>query len=85
MLANGDYIPVIAPVAADGLTTTSMPTLSRVSWQVLQAEKLMLLTNVTGLWMVTALPDSAQRVDELITDKVITAVCSRSCDAPWTP
>ena len=35
MLANSDYIPVIAPVAGAlmALPTTSMPTLSRVSWQ----------------------------------------------------
>ena len=78
MLANSDYIPVIAPVAgsADGLTyNINADLVAGKLAEVLQAEKLMLLTNVTGLLdgdgkTLTGL--TTQRVDELITDKVIT-------------
>ena len=78
MLANSDYIPVIAPVAgsADGLTyNINADLVAGKLAEVLQAEKLMLLTNVTGLFdgdgkTLTGL--TTQRVDELITDKVIT-------------
>ena len=78
MLGNSDYIPVIAPVAggADGLTYNINADLvaGRLA-EVLQAEKLMLLTNVTGLLdgdgtTLTGL--TTQRVDELIADEVIT-------------
>jgi acetylglutamate kinase len=52
MLDKGDFIPVIAPIGVgeDGPPTTSTPT-----WwpgkmaEVLNAEKLMLLTNTTGV------------------------------------
>jgi acetylglutamate kinase len=78
MLANSDYIPVIAPVAggADRLTyNINADLVAGKLAEVLQAEKLMLLTNVTGLLggdgkTLTGL--STQRVDELIADKVIT-------------
>lgn len=78
MLANSDYIPVIAPVAgsADGLTyNINADLVAGKLAEVLQAEKLMLLTNVTGLLdgdgkTLTGL--TTQRVDELITEKVIT-------------
>ena len=78
MLANSDYIPVIAPVAggADGLTyNINADLVAGKLAEVLQAEKLMLLTNVTGLLdgdgkTLTGL--TTQRVDELIADKVIT-------------
>ena len=78
MLANSDYIPVIAPVAgsADGLTyNINADLVAGKLAEVLQAEKLMLLTNVTGLLdgdgkTLTGL--TTQHVDELITDKVIT-------------
>jgi acetylglutamate kinase len=78
MLANSDYIPVIAPVAggADRLTyNINADLVAGKLAEVLQAEKLMLLTNVTGLLdgdgtTLTGL--TTQRVDELITDEVIT-------------
>jgi acetylglutamate kinase len=78
MLANSDYIPVIAPVAgsADGLTyNINADLVAGKLAEVLQAEKLMLLTNVTGLLdsagkTLTGL--TTQRVDELIADEVIT-------------
>ena len=78
MLANSDYIPVIAPVAggADGLTyNINADLVAGKLAEVLQAEKLMLLTNVTGLLdgdgkTLTGL--ATQRVDELIADRVIT-------------
>ena len=78
MLANSDYIPVIAPVAggADGLTyNINADLVAGKLAEVLQAEKLMLLTNVTGLLdgdgkTLTGL--TTQRVDELIADNVIT-------------
>jgi acetylglutamate kinase len=78
MLANSDYIPVIAPVAggADRLTyNINADLVAGKLAEVLQAEKLMLLTNVSGLLdgdgtTLTGL--TTQRVDELITDEVIT-------------
>ena len=78
MLANSDYIPVIAPVAggADGLTyNINADLVAGKLAEVLQAEKLMLLTNVTGLLdgdgkTLTGL--TTQRVDQLIADEVIT-------------
>ena len=78
MLANSDYIPVIAPVAGgtDGLTyNINADLVAGKLAEVLQAEKLMLLTNVTGLLdgdgtTLTGL--TTQRVDELIADEVIT-------------
>jgi len=78
MLANSDYIPVIAPVAgsADGLTyNINADLVAGKLAEVLQAEKLMLLTNVTGLLdsagkTLTGL--TTQRVDELIANEVIT-------------
>ncbi len=78
MLANSDYIPVIAPVAggADRLTyNINADLVAGKLAEVLQAEKLMLLTNVTGLLdgdgtTLTGL--TTQRVDELIADEVIT-------------
>ena len=78
MLGNSDYIPVIAPVAggADGLTyNINADLVAGKLAEVLQAEKLMLLTNVTGLLdgdgtTLTGL--TTARVDELIADEVIT-------------
>jgi acetylglutamate kinase len=78
MLANSHYIPVIAPVAgsADGNTyNINADLVAGKLAEVLRAEKLMLLTNVTGLLdgegnTLTGL--TTQRVDELIADKVIT-------------
>ena len=78
MLANSDYIPVIAPVAGgtDGLTyNINADLVAGKLAEVLQAEKLMLLTNVTGLLdgdgtTLTGL--TTQHVDELIADEVIT-------------
>ena len=78
MLANSDYIPVIAPVAggADGLTyNINADLVAGKLAEVLQAEKLMLLTNVTGLLdgdgkTLTGL--TTQRVDQLIANEVIT-------------
>lgn len=78
MLANSYYIPVIAPVAgsADGNTyNINADLVAGKLAEVLRAEKLMLLTNVTGLLdgegnTLTGL--TTQRVDELIADKVIT-------------
>ena len=78
MLANSDYIPVIAPVAGsvDGRTyNINADLVAGKLAEVLKAEKLMLLTNVTGLMdgegkTLTGL--STQRVDELIDQSVIT-------------
>ena len=78
MLANSDYIPVIAPVAGsvDGRTyNINADLVAGKLAEVLKAEKLMLLTNVTGLMdgegkTLTGL--STQRVDELIEQSVIT-------------
>ena len=78
MLANSDYIPVIAPVAGSADRHTYNINADLVAGklaEVLQAEKLMLLTNVTGLLdgegeTLTGL--TTQRVDELIANKIIT-------------
>ena len=78
MLANSDYIPVIAPVAGsvDGRTyNVNADLVAGKLAEVLKAEKLMLLTNVTGLMdaegkTLTGL--STRRVDELIEQSVIT-------------
>ena len=78
MLANSDYIPVIALVAGsvDGRTyNINADLVAGKLAEVLKAEKLMLLTNVTGLMdgegkTLTGL--STQRVDELIEQSVIT-------------
>ena len=78
MLANSDYIPVIAPVAGSADVHTYNINADLVAGklaEVLQAEKLMLLTNVTGLLdgegeTLTGL--TTQRVDELIANKIIT-------------
>ena len=78
MLANSDYIPVIAPVAGsvDGRTyNINADLVAGKPAEVLKAEKLMLLTNVTGLMdaegkTLTGL--STRRVDELIEQSVIT-------------
>ena len=78
MLADSDYIPVIAPVAGsvDGRTyNINADLVAGKLAEVLKAEKLMLLTNVTGLMdaegkTLTGL--STRRVDELIEQSVIT-------------
>ena len=78
MLANSDYIPIIAPVAGsvDGRTyNINADLVAGKLAEVLKAEKLMLLTNVTGLMdaegkTLTGL--STRRVDELIEQSVIT-------------
>jgi acetylglutamate kinase len=78
MLADSDYVPVIAPVAgsADGYTyNINADLVAGKLAEVLKAEKLMLLTNVTGLMdaehkTLTGL--STSRVDELIEQGVIT-------------
>ena len=78
MLANSDYIPVIAPVAGsvDGRTyNINADLVAGKLAEVLKAEKLMLLTNVTGLMDAEGktLPGlSTRRVDELIEQSVIT-------------
>lgn len=77
MLTRGDVIPVIAPIGVgdDGLAynINADSVAGRVA-EALQAEKLILLTNVAGLQnsagqVLTGL--SAQRVDELIADGTI--------------
>ena len=78
MLANRAYIQVIAPVAGSGDGRTYNINADLVAGklaEVLKAEKLMLLTNVTGLMdaegkTLTGL--STRRVDELIEQSVIT-------------
>ncbi|MBT5557484.1 acetylglutamate kinase [Luminiphilus sp.] len=78
MLGESDYIPVIAPVAGsvDGNTyNINADLVAGKLAEVLSAEKLILLTNVTGLLdadgqTLTGL--STQRVDELIDQAVIT-------------
>ena len=78
MLANSDYIPVIAPVAGsiDGRTyNINADLVAGKLAEVLKAEKLMLLTNVTGLMdgeVKTLTGLSTRRVDELIEQSVIT-------------
>lgn len=77
VLVNSDFIPVIAPigVSPDGISYNINADLvaGKVA-EVLQAEKLMLLTNVSGLQdksgkVLTGL--STQLVDELIADGTI--------------
>lgn len=77
LLVNSDFIPVIAPIGVgeDGATYNINADLvaGKVA-EVLQAEKLMLLTNVAGLQdkggeVLTGL--TTQRVDELIADGTI--------------
>ena len=77
LLVNSDFIPVIAPigVGSDGMSYNINADLvaGKVA-EVLQAEKLMLLTNVAGLKdksgeVLTGL--STHRVDELIGDGTI--------------
>ncbi|MDG2461299.1 MAG: acetylglutamate kinase [Luminiphilus sp.] len=77
MLSDSDYIPVIAPVAGseDGQTyNINADIVAGKLSEVLQAEKLMLLTNVTGLLdadgtTLTGL--SSKQVEELIKSGVI--------------
>lgn len=77
MLSDSDYIPVIAPVAgsADGQTyNINADIVAGKLSEVLQAEKLMLLTNVTGLLdaqgnTLTGL--SSTQVEDLIDSGVI--------------
>ena len=77
MLIGSDYIPVIAPVAGstDGKTyNINADLVAGKLAEVLQAEKLMLLTNVAGLLdaegnIVTGL--NTRQVEELIAQGVI--------------
>ncbi len=78
MLSHSDYIPVIAPVAggSDGQTyNINADLVAGKIAEVLQAEKLMLLTNVTGICdangeTLTGL--TTKLVDQLIEENVIT-------------
>lgn len=77
LLVQGDFIPVIAPigVGAEGSSyNINADLVAGKIAEVMQAEKLMLLTNVSGLQdksgsTLTGL--STQRVDELIADGTI--------------
>ena len=77
MLVHGNFIPVIAPigVGADGLSyNINADLVAGKIAEVLQAEKLILLTNIEGLQdkqgnLLTGL--STHRVDELIADGTI--------------
>lgn len=77
MLINGDFIPVIAPIGVgeDGASyNINADLVAGKMAEVLQAEKLMLLTNVAGLMdkeknVLTGL--STQQVDGLIADGTI--------------
>jgi acetylglutamate kinase len=77
LLMGSDFIPVIAPIGVDEDGTTLNINADLVAGklaQVMQAEKLMLLTNVAGLMdgdgrVLTGL--SASRVDELIADGTV--------------
>ncbi len=77
MLVQGDFIPVIAPigVAKDGSSyNINADLVAGKMAEVLQAEKLVLLTNIQGLLdkegrLLTGL--NTQRVDELILDGTI--------------
>jgi acetylglutamate kinase len=77
MLVHSNFIPVIAPigVGADGLSyNINADLVAGKIAEVLQAEKLILLTNIAGLLdregnLLTGL--STQRVDELIADGTI--------------
>lgn len=77
MLVNSNFIPVIAPVGVDAKGTSYNINADLVAGKLaatLKAEKLILLTNITGLLdkqdnLLTGL--TANRVDELITDGTI--------------
>ncbi len=77
LLVQGDFIPVIAPigVGSDGSSyNINADLVAGKIAEVMQAQKLMLLTNVSGLQdksgeVLTGL--STQRVDELIADGTI--------------
>ncbi len=77
VILDSDFIPVIAPVGADEEGNTYNINADLVAGkiaQVMQAEKLMLLTNVAGLMdaegvVLTGL--STARVDELIADGTV--------------
>lgn len=77
VILDSDFIPVIAPIGADddgkSYNINADLVAGKIS-QVMQAEKLMLLTNVAGLMdadgtVLTGL--SAPRVDELIADGTV--------------
>ena len=77
LLVNSDFIPVIAPIgvdeAGDSYNINADLVAGKVA-EVLQAEKLLLLTNVAGLQdkdgqVLTGL--TTERVDELIADGTI--------------
>ena len=77
VILRSDFIPVIAPIGADDEGNTYNINADLVAGklaQVMQAEKLMLLTNVAGLMdaqgrVLTGL--STRRVDELIDDGTV--------------
>ncbi len=77
VIIDSDFIPVIAPIGVDALGNTYNINADLVAGkiaQVMQAEKLMLLTNVAGLLdregrILTGL--STRQVDELIADGTI--------------
>ncbi len=77
MLIDSDFIPVIAPIGVDEQGRSYNINADLVAGkvaEVLQAEKLLLLTNISGLLdkegnLLTRL--SAQKVDELIADGTI--------------
>jgi len=77
VILESDFIPVIAPIGVDEQGNTYNINADLVAGKiatVMQAEKLMLLTNVSGLLdgngeVLTGL--SARRVDELIADRTI--------------
>ncbi|MDP5052748.1 MAG: acetylglutamate kinase [Congregibacter sp.] len=77
VILNSNFIPVIAPIGADDEGNTYNINADLVAGkiaQVMQAEKLMLLTNVAGLMdasgtVLTGL--STARVDELIADGTV--------------
>ncbi len=77
MLVHGDFIPVVAPigVGSDGQSyNINADLVAGKLAETLQAEKLILLTNIAGLLdkeenLLTGL--TAQRVDELIKDGTI--------------
>ncbi len=77
MLAHGDFIPVVAPigVGSDGQSyNINADLVAGKLAETLQAEKLILLTNIAGLLdkeekLLTGL--TAERVDELIKDGTI--------------
>lgn len=77
MLSNSDFIPVIAPIGVDADGTSYNINADLVAGkvaEVLRAEKLILLTNISGLQdkngdVLTGL--TTQQVDELIADGTI--------------